>query len=100
MGNGPGDINPIAYQLLNYKLPNGQYLIPSADGQTPTINYPENAVIPGTALFSANQVVADVDYNWSAKDTVALKYYYQHDPTIAPLCLLERGGIYPTPGRG
>ena len=25
------DINPIAYTLFNYKLPNGQYLIPSAN---------------------------------------------------------------------
>ena len=28
--------------------------------------------------------VADVDYNASAKDTLSLKYYYQHDPTLAP----------------
>jgi hypothetical protein len=93
VGNGPGDINPIAYQLLNYKLPNGQYLIPSADGQTPTINYPENAIIPGTALFSANQAVADIDYNWSAKDTLALKYYYQHDPTLAPYAYSSVAGF-------
>ncbi len=26
--HGPGDINPVAYAMLNYKLPNGQYLIP------------------------------------------------------------------------
>ena len=93
VGNGPGDINPIAYQLLNYKLPNGQYLIPSADGQIPTINYPENAIIPGTALFSANQAVADIDYNWTAKDTVALKYYYQHDPTNAPYAYSSLAGF-------
>jgi hypothetical protein len=84
IGNAPGEISPVAFALLNYKLPNGQYLIPSADGQTPTSNFPENAIIPGTALFTANQAVGDLDWNATAKDTLSLKYYYQHDPTIAP----------------
>ncbi|HMD43377.1 MAG TPA: TonB-dependent receptor [Candidatus Acidoferrum sp.] len=93
LGNGPGEISPQAYQLLNYKLPNGQFLIPSADGQTPTVNFPENAIVPGTALFTANQVVADLDYNASLKDTLALKYYYQHDPTIAPYAYSSVAGF-------
>jgi hypothetical protein len=93
VGNGPGDISPVAFALLNYKLPNGQYLIPSADGQTPSINFPENAVVPGTALFTANELVADLDYNATAKDTVALKYYYQHDPTIAPFAYSSVAGF-------
>ena len=28
--------------------------------------------------------MANLDYNATSKDTLALKYYYQHDPTIAP----------------
>jgi Carboxypeptidase regulatory-like domain len=93
VGNGPGDINPIAYELLNYKLPNGQYLIPSADGNTPTVNFPENAVVPGTALFKSDQAVANLDWNATSKDTVALKYYYQHDPTIAPYAYSSVAGF-------
>jgi len=93
VGTGPGEINPIAFNLLNYKLPNGQFLIPSADGQTPTVNFPENAVVPGTALFTADQAVADLDWNVSAKDTVFLKYYYQHDPTIAPYAYSSIAGF-------
>ncbi len=93
VGNGPGDISPIAYQLLNYKFPNGQYLIPSADGSTPTVNFPENAIVPGTALFKSDQAVADLDWNATAKDTVALKYYYQHDPTTAPYAYSSVAGF-------
>jgi len=88
VGTAPGDINPIAYGLLNYKLPNGQYLIPSAAPGSLTnpisINFPENAFTVGTSYFLANQGVANLDWNASSKDTLALKYYYQHDPSIAP----------------
>jgi len=84
----PCDINPIAFGLLNYKLPNGQYLIPSASTNPAvnpiSINFPENAFTLGTAYFLANQAVGDVDWNVNSKDTLALKYYYQHDPSIAP----------------
>ncbi len=81
---GNGDLSQIAVTLLQYKLPNGQFLIPSADGNTPSVNFPENALSPGTAIFHADRAVADLDWNATAKDTVAFKYYYQHDPTVAP----------------
>ena len=84
VGTAPGDINPIAFGLLNYKLPNGQYLIPSAGSFTPTINFPENTFTSGHRLFHADQAVSDLDCIVNSKDTLALKYYYQHDPSIAP----------------
>ena len=93
VGTAPGDISPVAYQLLNAKLPNGQYLIPSADGQIPTVNFQENAIIPGTAVFTANQAVMDVDWNATSRDTLALKYYYQHDPTVAPYAYSSVAGF-------
>src|SRR5271157_2915437 len=46
IGTGPGDISPIAYGLLNYKLPNGQFLFPSANSFVPTISFPENTFTP------------------------------------------------------
>ncbi len=84
IGTGPGQINPISYALLNYKLKNGQYMIPSANGFTPTVNFPENTFTVGTAYFIADQTVANLDILASPRDTLALKYYYQHDPTVAP----------------
>jgi hypothetical protein len=77
-------IDPVALQLLQYKFPNGQYLFPWNDGAQPSINFPEDAIIPGTAYFLSDQAVANLDWNASSKDTLALKYYYQHDPSIAP----------------
>jgi hypothetical protein len=84
IGTAAGDINPISYALLNYKLPNGQYMIPSADGFTPTVNFPENTFTKETAKFLATQAVANMDILATPNDTLALKYYFQHDPTTAP----------------
>jgi hypothetical protein len=101
IGTGSGQLNPIAYALFNYKLPNGQFLIPSANpnavianpgafSSNPAIQsalveaFPENAEVPGTALFLAHQAVADLDWNPNSTHSFSLKYYYQHDPTVAP----------------
>ena len=77
-------VNPIALALFQYKLPSGQYLIPSANGFTPTPVFTDNAYVPGTAYFTSNQVVADLDWTASAKDNLSFKYYFQDNPTIAP----------------
>ena len=94
------NISPIAQALLQYKLPNGQFLIPFADYYTPTrLNFPENAFIPGTAYFLSNQAVADLDFIATSKDTLALKYYYQHDPSIAPYGYSSVAGFHSASGR-
>jgi hypothetical protein len=77
-------VNNVAYNLFNDKI-NGQYMVPGATpGVVPTTTHPDNAFIAGRAYFISDQAVADVDYNATAKDTLALKYYWQHDPTTAP----------------
>ena len=89
--------------LFNYKLPNGQYMIPSmTQNPVPVVQnpglyssdpgvqaamveaFPENAEVPGTALFLAHQAVANLDWNPNSAHSFSAKYYYQHDPTIAP----------------
>ncbi len=64
----------------------GKWLIPNdgLNGAIPTAAHPDNAFLPGTGRFTADLAVADLDYNATAKDTLALKYFYQHDPTLAP----------------
>jgi hypothetical protein len=114
VGTGAGQINPIAYALFNYKLPNGQYLIPSANpnsvaGQiVQSSNYPfnltgvqnamieafpEDAEVPGTAYFLAHQAVANLDWNPNSSHSFAAKYYFQHDPTIAPYAYSQVAGF-------
>ncbi len=102
VGLGPGDINPIAYTFFNYKMPNGQYMIPSANPNALALNttnpalieaFPEDAEIPGTAYFLADQAVTDLDWNPNSTHSFSAKYYYQHDPTIAPYAYSSVAGF-------
>jgi hypothetical protein len=86
-------VSPVALAMFQYKLPNGQYMIPWSDGVIPNPSFPENAVSPGTAFFTADQSVADLDWNKSSRDTVSAKYYYQHDPSIAPYAYSNVAGF-------
>ena len=70
--------------MFQYKLPNGQYMIPSDDGNVPTPTIPDNAYVPGTAVFSAHQLVTNLDWNRTPSDIISVKYYFQDDPTVAP----------------
>jgi len=82
------DMNPTALALLNIPaLPGepGKWLVPNDTESgflSPQHGY--DAILPGTGRFKADVGVADLDWNATTKDTVALKYYYQHDPTLAP----------------
>ena len=62
----------------------GKWLIPNDDGILPTYSHIDNAFIPGAGRFKADLAVANLDYNATSKDTLSMKYFYQHDPTVAP----------------
>jgi carboxypeptidase family protein/TonB-dependent receptor-like protein len=83
----PSQIDPAALALLNAKSPKGGFLIP-----TPTITDPNLAgqfggdvLVKGSpATFTADQLNGNFDYNFSSRDRLAAKYYYQHNPTTSP----------------
>jgi Carboxypeptidase regulatory-like domain len=90
----PSQVDPVALALLNYKLSNGQYMIPSANSSFhPTVNFPENVFLTQPAYFIADKAVTNLDYQVTPKDTLALKYYYQHDPTTAPFAFSSVEGF-------
>jgi hypothetical protein len=80
-----GTVDPVAAALLQAKLPNGQFLIPSAQNTNPgliTAGSP-NATLQSTPLSRGDQATASLDYNIRARDRLSLKYYYQHTPTAS-----------------
>jgi hypothetical protein len=78
-------INPTALALLNFKLPSGQYLIPTPQaggrfsGSTPS-------------KFNENQFNANIDYRLSEKDTIAGKFFFANAPQTLVLPSFLGGG--------
>jgi Carboxypeptidase regulatory-like domain/TonB dependent receptor len=79
-------INDAAAKILNAKLPNGQYLIPSAQyasTQGQTLGY--DAVVQGpNTQARVNQAIVGIDYIFSSKDRLSARYYLQSNPTNNP----------------
>ena len=86
-----GTIDPTASKILNAKVPNGSYFIPSANNTTSTTG--EANVIGPDAHFVADQVNGNIDYIFSSKDRLAAKYYYQRDPNTTPFANSELLGF-------
>jgi Carboxypeptidase regulatory-like domain/TonB dependent receptor-like, beta-barrel len=80
-------VSPVAAAMLNAKLPNGQYLIP-----TPQITDPSLARRLGYdvieqgphATSNVDQGISDIDYLINDKDRLSGKYYIQANPTTNP----------------
>ncbi len=81
------DISPVAMKLFNAKLPDGQYLIPSAQitNSTTATQLGYDAVLRGpNTISSVNQGIASLDYQASDRDRLSGKYYIQNNPTTGP----------------
>jgi hypothetical protein len=84
-----GTVDPIAASILQAKLPNGQYLIPSSQisdpvaGQAAVITGAPNVTLQSSPLSRADQASAALDYDIRSRDRLSLKYYYQHTPTAS-----------------
>jgi outer membrane receptor protein involved in Fe transport len=83
-------IHPAALALLNMKLPNGQFLIPTpqADG-----HYSGSAI----SSYREDQFNANVDYRVSEKDWLAAKFFLLNAPQFS--AVLPNGGAN-VPGFG
>jgi hypothetical protein len=77
-GQPATSINPIALALLNVKLPNGQFLIP-----TPQTNgrYSGSAI----SRFREDQFNANIDYRISHKSWLAAKFFFANTPSTIAL---------------
>ena len=87
--------NSAATSLLNAKLPDGSYLIPSADanGASQLSNGQPDVTQVGTSVFKGDQGTASLDYNATATDHLSAKYFYQHMPTISPFASSDTFGF-------
>jgi hypothetical protein len=84
-------VDPVALSILQAKAPNGQFIIPTPNApQAESGDQPFNAFVQGPdSKFNADQVNGNVDFNFSEKDRLAAKYYFQNDPTSIPFAVSE-----------
>ena len=93
------NINPVALKLLNQKLADGTYLVPTpqtrgtASDGTPTGTSAWS--IP--AHFSEDQFLVNTDYVLSAKHSLGERYFFSRDPQDQPFSTCTAGC---TPGNG
>lgn len=83
----PAQISPVSQGILNAKLKNGQFLIPSAQitNAATAANLGYDAVVQGSnATANVDQGIANIDYAVSDKDRLSGKYFTQVNPTTNP----------------
>ncbi len=95
-----GSIDPIAQALMDAKLPDGQYLIPSSQNTSPYQYGVTNVTLPGTSLFTTSQATLSLDDNLTGADRLSFKYYYQNDPVNRPFGLAQVAGFPLTQNNG
>ncbi len=76
------NISQTALNILNVKLPNGQYYVPgSTNGGFQQANYS----IP--SIYTGDQYLANVDWLVNAKNTLAMRYFFTEDPQTTPFSI-------------
>lgn len=73
------NINPVSLAMLNLKLPNGQYYIPTNTGAAF-----QNVFLSSPAIYHENQLITNMDWLINSKNTFSAKYFYTRNPQIAP----------------
>jgi hypothetical protein len=93
-------IDSIAAGLLNAKLPNGQYMIPSAQSNAPYQYGVPNVILIGTSVLTSDQATVDLDYDMTKNDRLSAKYFYQNAPVTRPYGYSQVGGFPVTQNNG
>jgi hypothetical protein len=75
------NINPAALALLNFKLPDGRFLIPTPQiiDSSKLLAAQGLSVFTEPCQFAENQVLGNLDYAFSAKSRFAARFFFSND---------------------
>ena len=93
-------IDPVASAIMNAKLPNGQYLIPSAQSNAEYNPNLPNAYLIGTSRLRTDQATVALDYDATKTDRVSAKYFIQNAPVMRPFGFSQTAGFPVTAHNG
>ena len=98
LSNG-SNIAPQALALLNFKLPNGQYAIPSPQRINPSQPFASRglSVYSQPCSFNEDQYMANVDYVPSQRNLFSFRFFYANSNQIVTFPITNLGGP-PAPG--
>jgi hypothetical protein len=85
------NINPVAVAILNAKLPNGQFAVPSPQVTLPNTGQDASDQVPAgqstyaiPARFREDQFSVNIDEILSQKNTLSGRFFYSRAPTTEP----------------
>jgi hypothetical protein len=82
------NINPVALAILNTKLPNGQFAVPSPQVAVPSTDPDQLPVGQSTfaipAHYREDQFTVDIDQMLGNKNALAGRFFYSRAPTTQP----------------
>lgn len=94
----PGYISPVSLAILQAKLPNGQYLIPSANVNTGS-SKPVATTLADTSEYREDQANGNIDYKLSNKNHISAKFFWANNPATQALYnFAGTGNALQTPG--
>jgi hypothetical protein len=79
------NISPVAVNILNARLPNGQFAIPSsgvANALGAAARIPTSVVQSGVSTFRENQFNGNLDFNLSNTHSLSSKLFYAKNPAF------------------
>ena len=78
-------INPVAVNILNARLPGGQFAIPSsgvANATGAAARIPTSVIQSGVSRFRENQFNGNVDFNFTNTHSLSSKLFYAENPSL------------------
>jgi len=75
------NISPVALNLLQFKLPNGQYVIPSPQTVNPSRSFDSQgqSAFSVACPFTDNQFMTNADYQMSKRSKLAARFFFDNN---------------------
>ncbi len=75
------NINPVALEILNFKLPNGSYLIPTPQIVNPSLPLASegSSITSSPCRFNEDQFLTNLDANLSQTSSLAIRFMWSND---------------------
>lgn len=80
-GIAPASVSPVALNILNAKLPNGQFAIPSSGVSGLSASSLVLTPQSGLSTFRENQANLNGDFNFTDNHSLAAKFFFASNPT-------------------